>query len=168
MRRLRFCSALLLSLLLFGAGSLELPPALGQTRTGVRMAVIVSSQSSLRDVSRALLRRIFLGEPAEHDGKRFVPLNYAPSDPLRTGFDRLALNFSAEQAGRYWIDRRIRGQGLPPRAVSSQTLLRNVVARLPGGIGYVTLDQLNASVRALTIDGKGYEDPGYPLLLDVR
>jgi hypothetical protein len=124
---------------------------------------IVAADSKLRDISHALLRRIFLGEPTEYQGVRWVPFNYGPDDPLRVGFDELALRLSKEASGRYWVDRRIRGEGLPPRAISNQSLLRAVVARLPGAIGYITADQLNSSVRALTVDGIAFDRPNYQL-----
>jgi hypothetical protein len=127
------------------------------------LVVIVSADSKLRDISHALLRRIFLGEPTEFEGVRWVPFNYGPDDPLRVTFDQLAFDMSKEASGRYWVDRRIRGQGLPPRAIANQALLRAVVARLPGAIGYITADQLNASVRALTIDGVSYDKADYKL-----
>jgi len=131
-----------------------------------RIVVIVAAQSTLRDISHALLRRVFLGEPTEHAGVRLVPLNYGPDDPVRVAFDRAALGFSPAASGRYWVDRRIRGQGLPPRTVPNQALLRAVVARLNGGIGYVTADQLNPTVRALTVDGETYTDPDYDLVVE--
>ncbi|MEY4512306.1 MAG: hypothetical protein RLZZ450_4428 [Pseudomonadota bacterium] len=127
------------------------------------IVVIVAADSKLRDISHALLRRIFLGEPTEYQGVRWVPFNYGPDEALRVSFDELALRFSKEASGRYWVDRRIRGEGLPPRAIANQNLLRAVVARLPGAIGYVTSDQLNATVRALTVDGVAYDRANYQL-----
>jgi hypothetical protein len=43
-------------------------------------------------------------------------------------------------------------------------LARAVVTGLSGAIGYVPADQLDASVQALTIDGKRFDQPGYALL----
>lgn len=153
-------------LLLWAAASpLDLTVGAQPPAAPSHLVVIVAADSTLRDVSRALLKRVFLGEPAEHDGVRMVPLNYAPDDPLRVAFDRAALGFSSEASGRYWVDRRIRGQGLPPRAVPTPALLRAVVARLRGGIGYIAPDQLNPTVKALTIDGARHTDAAYPLII---
>lgn len=139
------------------------PVSAEATATRKPLVVIVAAGSKLRDISHALLRRIFLGEPTAHQGVRWVPFNYVPDDPLRISFDERAFDMSQEAIGRYWVDRRIRGQGMPPRAVASQTLLRAVVARLPGAIGYITSDQLHQSVRALTVDGVAYDRPNYLL-----
>ena len=167
MRSIRHTWRTLAALLLFLTAASPLDRAATAQPPAVpgRLVVIVAADSTLRDVSHALLKRIFLGEPAEHDGVRLVPLNYGPEDPLRIAFDKTALGFSQEAAGRYWVDRRIRGQGLPPRAVATQSLLRAVVARLRGGIGYITPDQLNPTVKALTIDGAHHTDAAYQLTI---
>ena len=68
-----------------------------------------------------------------------------------------------DQVGRYWVDRRIRGQGMPPRTAPSQAIVRRVIPLLPGAIGYLSVDQLDGSVQALTIDGKDHKQPDYPL-----
>jgi GNAT superfamily N-acetyltransferase len=164
MRRRFQLTMVTLILILLGSRLLGFTDAVAQGRPERKaLVVIVAADSKLRDISHALLRRIFLGEPTEYEGQRWVPFNYGPDDALRVAFDELALRLSKEATGRYWVDRRIRGQGLPPRAIATQTLLRAVVARLPGAIGYITADQLNSSVRALTIDGVAHDRPGYRL-----
>lgn len=137
-------------------------------QSAVSLVVIVAAQSTLRDIPHGLLRRIFLGEPSEHAGKRLLPLNYGPDDPLRIAFDQRAFGMSKDASGRYWVDRRIRGQGLPPRTVPTQMLMRAVVARLPGAVGYLTADQLNDTVRAVTIDGRAHDAADYPLRVERR
>jgi hypothetical protein len=127
------------------------------------LVVIVSAQSKLTDVPKALLKRIFLGEPTELAGTRLVPFNYAPENPLRRRFDELLLGFDAAASGRYWVDRRIRGQGLPPRAVPSAALARAVVGKFPGAISYIYAHELDATVRALNVDGVAHGASNYPL-----
>jgi hypothetical protein len=41
-----------------------------------------------------------------------VAFNYSPDNPLRQTFDQIALDMTHDQVEAYWIDRRIRGQGL--------------------------------------------------------
>jgi hypothetical protein len=69
----------------------------------------------------------------------------------------------ADAVGRFWIDRKIRGGSGPPRTVESLATLRRVVEKLPGAIGYIRPGQLSNEVRAIRVDGKLPEDPGYPL-----
>lgn len=154
-----------LSLLLFcvSARAIEGAPGAAQRGGTDRIVVIVAATFSLRDVSQSLVRRIFLGEPTVHQGTKIVPITAPTGDQLRIAFDRLALGFSPADSGRYWVDRRIRGQGLPPRSVPNQALVRAVVAKLPGAVGYISASQLDPSVRALSIDGLSHTDAKYPL-----
>jgi hypothetical protein len=127
------------------------------------IAVIVSAESKVYDLPKAVIKRVFLGEPTEVDGVRLLPFNHAPEDPLRRQFDRLLLGFEGDATGRYWIDRRIRGQGLPPRVIPNVAIVRAAVAKLTQAISYLRIEQLDASVRALRIDGIPYTASEYPL-----
>jgi hypothetical protein len=132
--------------------------------TPLVLVLVTSKELQVRDISFGVARRAFLGDATELGGRRVVPFNYAVGDPLREAFDRLLLNMGPDQVGRYWVDRRIRGQGMPPKTVPSRQLMRAVVGRIPGVLGYLTPDYLDSSVQPLTIDGKRHTDPGYPLM----
>ncbi len=141
----------------FGLASAQGGPAHGV------LVVIISAQSKLQDLPKAIVKRVFLGEPTTVDGQKLIPFNYAPEDPTRLRFDDVLLGFDTAASGRYWVDRRIRGQGLPPRVVPNAAIARMAVAKLPGGVSYVFSNQLDASVRALRIDGIAPDASNYPL-----
>lgn len=128
------------------------------------LVLVTAKELEVRDISFGLARRAFLGDPTELGGRRVVPFNYPVTDPLRQWFDRLLLGMAPDEVGRYWVDRRIRGQGMPPKTAPSRELMRAIVARVPGVLGYLTPDFLDGSVQPLSIDGRRYTDPGYPLL----
>ncbi len=71
------------------------------------------------------------------DGTAVIPLNAPTGNPMRDEVDRVVLRLSPDQVGRFWLDRRIRGLGLPPRQVPDATLMLKVIANLRGSIGYV-------------------------------
>lgn len=125
------------------------------------LVVIVGATMPIKDISTSLLRRAFLGEAAEYaPGKRLIPLNHPVASPMRERLDLALLGLKPHEVGRFWVDRRIRDQPLPPRAVPVEMTLR-IVTSLPGAISYVTPGMLNDKVRALTIDGKSPGQPGY-------
>jgi hypothetical protein len=116
------------------------------------MVVITARDLAVRDVSIAWLRRVFVGDITEAVGKRLIPFNYLADDPLRRRLDGLVLQMVHAEVGRYWVDRRIRGQGMPPRIVPSAQIMNAIVAKLPGAIGYVAANQrLNVHHRVLTV-----------------
>jgi hypothetical protein len=83
--------------------------------------------------------------------------------PARVSFDRSLLGLKPTEVGGFWIDRRIRDQGHPPKTVPSSDLAVRVVMSLVGAITYAQTGQLNDKVCALTIDGRGPSAPNYLL-----
>jgi hypothetical protein len=130
----------------------------------VALAVIVSPSSKVTNIAMADLRRVFQSERlTDPDGNRLIALNHPPKTADRVGFDWVVMGMDAEGVGRFWIDRKIRGGSGPPRTVESLATLRRVVEKLPGAVGYLRPAQLSNEVRAVRVDGKLPEDPGYPL-----
>jgi hypothetical protein len=132
--------------------------------TSKPLVVIVSASTPLKEISTALLRRAFLGEPTEYaSGRRLIPINHLPGTPTRAQFDRGILDLEPDEVGRFWIDRRVRDQAPPPRTVPSVDFALRVVMSLPGAISYVPPELVNDKVRALTIDGRAAGQPDYLL-----
>lgn len=84
---------------------------------------------------------------AWRSGERIVPFNYPPRHEVRAEFDQLALGMDPDAAARYWIDRKIRGGSAPPKQVSSGQLIVRLVAKMPGGVGYVPRALVTPDVR---------------------
>jgi len=135
----------------------------GAAAIGKPLVVIVASSTNVKDIGIAALRRAFQGQATDLGGKHLIPINHANGTPLRVSFDRSILGLEPAEVGRFWIDRRIRGEGSPPKTAPSLDLAVRLVASIPGAITYASHDVLNPSVRVLTIDGKAPDQPGYPL-----
>lgn len=126
-----------------------------------RLAIVVAKDSPVNDLSSYDLKRLYKGDPVNAAGKRLVPLNLAPLSHERVGFDQAVLGMDPDSVARYWIDRKIRGQSGPPKAIDPPELMPRVVTKLDGAIGYVRVSDLRPEVKFIRIDGKGPADPGY-------
>ncbi|MET0287161.1 MAG: hypothetical protein ABW352_21940 [Polyangiales bacterium] len=128
------------------------------------LAVVVGSELKLSEISLATLRTIFRGDPTTApDGKRFLPLNAPLKSFERELFDRKVLGLAPDEVAQFWITRRIRDEGLPPRTLPSSELGLRVVASYPGAITYVSTKIVKGGVRVLKVDGKLPTDAGYLL-----
>jgi hypothetical protein len=137
-------------------------------RKRVPLSLIVSASSPVVNLSLAKLRALFLGQLVfDEAGTKLLPFNQPPGSPVRVAFDRVVLGMEPDEVGRYWIDRRIRGQGSPPRAVDPTSLLQRVVAKIPGAVGYLAPELLIPQVRALTIDGRAASNARYPVIITL-
>jgi hypothetical protein len=135
--------------------------AAGEAKT--RLAIVVSKDSPVSDISFYELKRLYLGELVNASGKRLLPLNLTPVSPERTAFDKAVLGMSPEAIARYWVDRKIRGDSGPPKSIEPLDLLQRVVARLDGAVGYVPVNAIRPELKAIRIDGKAPGDSGYPI-----
>jgi hypothetical protein len=115
------------------------------------------------DISLSTLKLAFRGQIAQVAGKRVIPINHAVGTELRMEFDRIVLGLEPSAVGRYWVDRRIRDEGMPPKSIPTAELAVRVVAAVPSAITYARRAMLNPKVKALSIDGKAAGEPGYAL-----
>jgi len=146
---------------LLAASGVTTPVGAGEAKT--RLAIVVSKDSPVSDISFYELKRLYLGEQISASGKRLLPLNLTPSTRERGAFDKTVLNMSPDAIARYWVDRKIRGDSGPPKTIEPLDLLQRVVARLDGAVGYAPVNDIRPELKAVRIDGKAPGDPGYPL-----
>jgi hypothetical protein len=118
-----------------------------------KLVVVVAKGSPITNISRTDLKRAFQGETVSAGGKTLVPFNAAPNSKERIGFDKAVLGMTADQVGRFWVDRKVRGQSGAPRSLPSSAHLVKVAAKFPGAITYVPADQVTAEVQAVSVDG---------------
>lgn len=143
----RTVAALPLLAAVCGIGGFQ-PAAWSQAPT--RLVVISQINVSEKQLSIDDLRAIFLRKRLVWSGgQNIVPINQPTGSPVRLVFDRTVLGFNADQVARFWIDARIRGGTQAPRSVAGDAMIANVVKVLPGCIGYVPAEQVNAGVRVV-------------------
>lgn len=131
-----------------------------------KLVVVVAKGSSLTNISKSDLKRCFLGESISGGGKTLVPFNAEPRTSERAGFDRKVLGMAPDDVGRFWVDRKVRGQSAAPRALPSVAHIKKVIAKFPGAIGYLPADALTPDLQAVKVDGVAYTDAAYSLVTD--
>jgi hypothetical protein len=130
----------------------------------LKLVVVVRKSSPLSDLSLRDLKRLYLGEYiTDADGTKLMALNHPAQSPDRVGFDQVVLKMKPDQIGRFWLDRKIRGQPPAPRSVAPRELLRKLVAATPGAVTYLREGEVDLELKAVTIDGKRPDAADYPL-----
>jgi hypothetical protein len=127
------------------------------------LTLITGATSSVSDLSRGELKRLFLGDPVVVAGQRLTAFNLPASTAERQLFEKLVLGMTPDQVAKYWIDRRIRGQSGAPKTAPSPEVLLKVAANFPGAIAYLPQGLTGPGVKTLAIEGKASTDPGYLL-----
>lgn len=86
------------------------------------LLVVASTGFPANDISLAALKLAFRGQIAHVAGKRVIPINHNVGTELRVEFDRIVLGLEPSAVGRYWVDRRIRDEGLPAKSIPTAEL----------------------------------------------
>jgi opacity protein-like surface antigen len=131
-----------------------------------KLVVVVVKGSGITNISKSDLKRCFLGDPVSGGGKTLVPFNAEARTAERSGFDQAVLGMSPDETGRFWVDRKVRGQSGAPRSLPTVLHVAKVVAKFPGAIGYVPADALTPDLQPVSIDGVAYTATSYSLVTE--
>ena len=132
------------------------------------IAVIVNKSNPLDNLPLSELREYFLAERGNWPGGggkvRVVMLD--PGVPTREMALRLIYNMSEKGYVNHFLGKKFRGESLvEPRQQSSAADVIKFVSFVPGAIGYVRPEEVDASVKVIRVDGLAPGDPGYKLRL---
>ncbi len=135
-----------------------------QAASPEQLVIVVSKNSKMRTISFQDLKRLYMGDRLSGpNGERLLPLNQPNGSSARTDFEHKVLGMDPDEVGRYWIDRKIRGQSGPPRAVSPIDRLKAAIKQVDGTLTYLHSNDVVDGMKVLSIDGKQPSDRGYPL-----
>ncbi|HUA62603.1 MAG TPA: hypothetical protein VML19_27855 [Verrucomicrobiae bacterium] len=129
------------------------------------LVVIVNKSNPVADVSKTQLRKLILGEQDSWaGGKKVSVILRAPGQPERSGVLRSVCGMSEDDFNQYLLHAKFGGEsGAAPKALGSGASVRQLVMTLPGGIGFVRAEDVNDSVKIVTVDGVAAGQPGYKI-----
>lgn len=132
------------------------------------IAVIVNKSNPVEDLPLSELREYFLAERGHwpNGGGKVRVVMLDPGLPAREAALRLIYNMNEKAYVSYFLGKKFRGESLEePREQSSASDVIKFVSFVPGAIGYVRPEEVDASVKVIRVDGLAPGDPGYKLKL---
>ncbi len=134
------------------------------------VAVIVNRSNPLESVSFGELRKIFLAERNHWpDGHKITLVMHEPGQPARKAVLRDIYRMSETDFTRYFLQKAFTGEALSsPKTLASSTGVRKFVFNVPGAIGYVRADEVDATVKVIRVDGRLPGEKGYRIQLEGR
>lgn len=116
--------------------------------TSPPVAVVVSTSSPLRDVSRTALAELFLGQRSRlNDGSAPEPVMAV--GPERQQFLSAVLKRDASQYRAAWAAQQFGGRLRPPLELRDAESIKNHLLRNANAIGYLPLSLVDASLRVI-------------------
>jgi len=113
------------------------PLALLSLSVSAEVAVVVHP-SNAAALSPEAIAQIYLGRSKSFpDGKAALPLGQPEGSKTNEQFNEKVLNKSGSQIKAYWSKLVFTGKGTPPKEVSSDAEMLELVSQNPNVIGYI-------------------------------
>jgi hypothetical protein len=133
------------------------------------LAIIVNVANPVQSLSVVELQRIFRAEQNHWpDGHRITIVLLEPGQPERDMALREIYQMSERDLTRYFVQATFTGEALSaPKTLATASGLRKFVFNVPGAIGCVSADEVDATVKVVRLNGHLPGEKGYPLRLDA-
>ena len=128
---------------------LWVPLALFSASVFAEVAVVVHP-SNAAVLNPEAIAQIYLGRSKSFpDGKAALPLGQAEGSKTTEQFNQKVLNKSGSQIKAYWSKLVFTGKGTPPKEISTDAEMLELVSQNPSVIGYVDKASVTDKVKVL-------------------
>ena len=122
------------------------------TNTALAELVVVVNPANSNALNEKVVQRIFLGKDKKFaDGTETIAVNLVGDNALRAQFDQDVLGRSSSQVAAYWSKLVFTGKGIPPKEVSSDADVIDLVAKNPSVIGYIDRSSVTDAVKVVEL-----------------
>lgn len=129
------------------------------------VAVIVNKQNPVNSVSFTELTKLLKQEKQYWEGgkKVYLILQEAGSNEKKIVLKRV-YQMTDEDLKKYWLGKMFRGEIASfPKTLGSSEAVKRFISQVPNAIGFIDSSAMDATVKALNVDGKSPGEQGYPL-----
>ena len=134
------------------------------------LAIIVNQSNPVDELSLAELRAVFLGERSHWpNGRRITLVMMEQGQPEREAILRDVCRLSESDFRRRILQGLFTGEVLvSPKTLATPVGVRKFVFNVPGAIGYLRPEDVDASVKVIRVDGHLPSDAEYSLRIPER
>ena len=137
----------------------------GTAPAGSDIAVVVSRDVPIDDLSFSELRKILLGDRQYWSSNlRVTLLIRAPAAREREVILRNVLEMTEAQYRQYWIGKVFRAESSSaPKSIATNEMAFSLLNSIPGSIAFVDASQVPKDLKVVRLGGLLPGDKGYPL-----
>lgn len=118
------------------------------TSSALAELVVVVNPANANTLDSKTVQRIFLGKDKKFaDGNESIAVNQSADTQIRQDFDEVVLGRSSSQVSAYWSKLVFTGKGIPPKEVSSDAEVIDLVSKNPSVVGYINRASVTDAVK---------------------
>jgi phosphate transport system substrate-binding protein len=129
------------------------------------LAVVVNKANATSNLTKSELRKLVLGEQESWPGGMKVTVALrSPGNPERAAVLRAVCRMSEDEYIQHSMHSDFTGQATnAPRILSSPAAIRQLVATVPGAIGFLPMSEVNDTVKVVSVEGVAAGEPDYKI-----
>jgi ABC-type phosphate transport system substrate-binding protein len=129
------------------------------------VAIIVNRNNPVDELSFKELRALFeLQQQFWKNGERVSLVTQKAGLPEKQVVLETVYHRSEDSLNRYWMNRMFKAEiSTIPKPRTSNNAVKQVISRLPNGIGFIDISAVDSSIKVLRIDGRLPGEAGYEL-----
>jgi ABC-type phosphate transport system substrate-binding protein len=129
------------------------------------LAVVVNKSNSTSNLTKSEIRKLVLGEQESWPGGVKVTVTLlSPGNPERAAILKTVCRMSEDDYTQHSMHSDFTGEATnAPKIVASDAAILQMVASVPGAIGFLPLNQVNASVKVVSVEGVSAGEPDYKI-----
>ena len=129
---------------------------------GGAIAVIVNQQSPIDELSARELKAAFEGYGLPGVKTQNIALVYLRGE-IEDRFNLTVLGVSSKKVKVYWLRRVFEGESDLRKIFKSADEVKTYIGENEASVGFIFAGHLDDSVKAISIDARKHDDPGYVL-----
>lgn len=113
--------------------------------------LITNKDNPVNEISKADLKRVYLGKKKKVDGQTIVPIMLADNIAETEQFLSDILGMTVEKFKQHWLETQIKGLGTAPMIQKTATAAKLIVAGIPGAMTYINKGELDDTVKEIPV-----------------
>jgi phosphate transport system substrate-binding protein len=129
------------------------------------LAVVVNKANATSNLTKSELRKLVLGEQESWPGGMKVTVALrSPGNPERVAVLRAVCRMSEDEYIQHSMHADFTGQATnAPKILSSAAAVRQLVASVPGAVGFLPMSEVNDSIKVVSVEGVAAGEPDYKI-----
>jgi ABC-type phosphate transport system substrate-binding protein len=129
------------------------------------VAVVVNKANATSNLTKSELRKLVLGEQESWPGGAKVTLAFrAAGNPERAAVLRAVCRMSEDEYIQHAMHANFTGETTnAPKIMNSAAAVRQIVASVPGAIGFLPLSEVNDTVKVVSVEGVAAGEADYKI-----
>lgn len=129
------------------------------------LAVVVNKSNATSNLTKSEVRKLVLGEQESWPGGVKVTVTLRnPGNPERAAVLRVVCRMSEDDYIQHSMHSDFTGESTnAPKIVASDAAILQIVASVPGAIGFLPLNEVNDSVKVVRVEGVAAGEPDYKI-----